>query len=107
MFKPSLAPLLLCLALAAPACSDSSGRVANTGTGPESLSPEGGTVIDPSGELAAPDTEAKAPGKPEAPPQPVPEPMSMLLLGSGLAGMAAYRYRRRRRPSAADSDGAV
>jgi hypothetical protein len=46
--------------------------------------------------------KGKAKGKPvsAAQPLPTPEPASLVLLGSGVAGLAAYRVRRRKRAQA-------
>jgi hypothetical protein len=116
MYKQSLTTLVLCLCFGTFSCtSKSSGRLAdqsdpgatpNPGVGNPGSSTLG-TLTRGGGESdvipgrtaaneKAADTQVNAsplvPGGP--PPEPVPEPMTMLLFGSGLAGLA-YRYRRR------------
>lgn len=60
-------------------------------TGGPTPTPPGSNVNDPGpGEGPGPGGNPQDP-----PPQPVPEPGTMLLLGTGLTGLALYRRRRR------------
>ncbi len=106
MFKQTFSTLFLCLCFGAFSCTDKSGGFfagtddlppsnANGGTGGVTGS-NGSGVRNPNLLTDADLADNLQPhGGPNDPPEPVPEPMTMLLFGSGLAGVA-YRYRRRK-----------
>ena len=102
MLKQTFATLFLCTCFGAFSCTDSSSTYFEAS---DDTTPGAGTLVasDNGDPLANPLTQPDAggiadtdpAGEPNDPPEPVPEPMTMLLFGSGLAGVA-YRYRRRK-----------